>query len=98
MSTNPAIDVRVDMINGMFDLDKDTKDFMNLARQECAALASKLNAARPLTVDVGRFIAALDHIQYVKNLLCDAAILGNELDNRKRRKVEADVAVGALKK
>jgi len=88
MSGNPAVDVRIDMINGMFDRDQDTLDFMKLAQTECAAMATKLNAARPATIDVGRFIAALDHIQYVKNLLCDAAILGKELENRKKRKVD----------
>ena len=85
---NPAIDVRVDMVNGNFELNKESKAFMNFAREECAALAKKLGDARPPTADVGRFIAALDHLQILKNLLCDSVIIGNELENRKKRKLD----------
>lgn len=83
---NDAIDVRVDMINGQFELDQETLLFMKIARVECAALADKLNKARPATLDVGRFIAAIDHLQQVKNILCDSAIIGGEMSNRKKRK------------
>lgn len=90
---NPAetIQIRVDMLNGSFDLDPETLAFMKLSRETIAAAADTLNKARPQNANVGRFIAAIDHLQQTKNLFCDAVILGNEEENRKlakKRKAE----------
>ena len=78
------------MINGQFDLDAETIAFMKLARETISEAAEKLSKARPQNANVGRFIAAVDHLQQSKNLFCDAAILGNEEANRtaaKKRKL-----------
>lgn len=91
MNPAEAIQVRVDMINGQFGLDEETLKFMRLVREEIAALAEKLSKARPESANIGRFIAAVDHLQQTKNLFCDAAILGNEEDNRAKKRKAADV-------
>jgi hypothetical protein len=85
MNSNESVKLRVDMIDGMFQLDDATKDFMTRVRTEVAALAARLAATAPATCDVGRFIAATDHLQQAKNLYCDAAILGREAANRREK-------------
>lgn len=88
MSGGPkdAVQVRVDMINGHFELSEETVQFMNFVRTASAEFAQQMVARAPATCDIGRLIAAVDHIQATKNLFCDAAILGNETDSRKKRK------------
>lgn len=85
-----AISVRVDMINGQFNLDQPTLDFMKLVREKTSTLGQELRDAAPATCDVGRFIAAMDSLQKTKNLYCDAAIIGKESSNRKKRKLEEE--------
>lgn len=86
MSHIPAVQVRLDMINGMFDLDEPTTLFMKFARSKISDLAKELVDAAPSTVDVGRLIATIDALQAAKDVVCAAAILGKETDSRKKRK------------
>lgn len=90
MNKIEAISVRVDMINGQFDLNDETTKFMKLVREKHSQLAKELQDAAPETCDVGRFIAALDSLQHTKNLFCDSAIIGSETTSRKKRKIETE--------
>lgn len=83
-----AVKLRIDFINGQFPLDKPTTDFMAFVRAEMAATARRIAERSPDSCDVGRFIAAMDHLQQAKNLLCDSAILGLEANARKKRKTD----------
>jgi hypothetical protein len=80
-----TIQLRVDLINGQFELDQKTKDFMVEVRINIATVANELVNLSPGTCDVDRFIAALDHLQQAKNLFCDSAILGLEAKRRKEQ-------------
>lgn len=77
------------MINGMFELDQATKDFMPTVRRKIEALATELVKEVPDTCDIGRVIAAVDLLQQAKNTFIDAAILGCEAASRKRKATEA---------
>lgn len=55
---------------------------MAAVRINIATVANELRVLAPGTCDVGRFIAALDHLQQAKNLFCDSAILGLEAKRR----------------
>lgn len=79
----PDIDLRVDLINGNFELNDESIIFMTLVRTRIHDLAVELVDACPDDANVGRLIAAIDHLQLTKNLFCDAIILGNEARNRK---------------
>lgn len=82
----PAVQVRADMINGQFEVSAETSEYMTLVRKTLADAASILKNAAPAHTDVGRLIAALDSLQHTKNLFCDAVLIGNELETRKKRK------------
>lgn len=84
-----TIQLRIDMIDGRFDLDSDTVVYMNYARKRIQELAKELNNVRPANFDNGRFIAAIDHLQQAKNLFCDAAILGDEAARRRKKRAIA---------
>lgn len=88
MSTpaDESIKLRIDMLNGHFDLTAPTTDFMNIVRQEIERTARTLNETRPADVDIGRFIAAIDHLQQAKNLFCDSVILGEEAQTRRKKR------------
>lgn len=88
MNKNEAAVLRADFINGQFELNDETKEFMNWVRTECGKLAHEALARAPTTTNPGRFIAALDSLQATKNLFCDAVIQGNEEDAREKRKQE----------
>lgn len=85
----PAVAVRADMINGRFELDEKTVTYMDRARVQIQACVESLKSDAPSTIDVGRLIAFIDAMQAAKNILCDAVILGSELDTRKRARTEA---------
>lgn len=84
MNNNPAVQVRLDMIDGMFDLRAETTDYMKSVRKSVSDVARSVVEGAPEDVDVGRIIAALDALQQVKNVLCDAAIIGSEKTKRAR--------------
>lgn len=92
MDNIPAISLRLDMIDGTFDLDSETTAYMATTRKAIAELAKSLAASAPSTCDVGRLIAAIDHLQQAKNILCDSAILGCEAETRKRKRVNDNTA------
>lgn len=94
MNNNDALQLRVEFVNGQFDLDADTLEFMKVVRAEIAGVAARLRDVAPETCDVGRFIAAVDHLQQTKNLFCDSAILGCEATTRKRRKTATAATTG----
>ena len=81
-----AVKVRADMINGQFVINEETTKFMTQVRKVLGQAGMDLAAAAPDHVDVGRLIAALDSLQHTKNLFCDAVLIGNEAENRKKRK------------
>ena len=83
--TVDVIKLRVDFLNGTFDLEDDTKAFMNMARFEIETAARKIYEGRPKKFDYGRFVAAMDAMQHAKNLFCDSAILGSEHAKRASR-------------
>ncbi len=85
IGTVDVIKLRVDFLNGTFDLEDDTKAFMNTARSEMETAARKIYEGRPKNFDYGRFIAAVDAMQHAKNLFCDSAILGSEHAKRASR-------------
>jgi len=85
MSTD-AIELRIAMVDGRFDLTDETVEFMNKVRSELAATLRSLATQRPPEYDYGRFVAFCDAVQAAKNVACDSAILGNELATRKRAK------------
>ena len=88
MDEVPAIKVRIDMVNGQFDLKDEDVAYMKLVREQTSQLAKKLAEEAPKTSNIGRIIAATDALQQVKNLYCDAAILGREEANRRSEKTE----------
>lgn len=86
MNKNEAVKLRVEMIDENFDLGEEELKFIKLSRELISELADKLSKACPTNANVGRFIAAIDHLQQTKYLVSDAVTLGAEEDNRKRRK------------
>lgn len=81
----PHLLVRTGMLDGTYDLDESSVEYMKLARKLHVEMAEKLLKAAPQHIDVGRFTAAFDSLQHSKNLFCDAVIIGNETENRKKR-------------
>lgn len=86
-AANPALALRVDLIDGQFDLSGETLAFMNAVRTEIKKTARLIVSMAPRDCDTGRLIAAVDSLQHTKNLFCDAAILGCEAEARKKRKL-----------
>ena len=82
-----AVSLRVDMINGHFYLAEEDTKFITLVRETMSLAAREIQTHAPDTCDIGRIIAGMDALQVAKNLFCDAAILGKEADNRKKRKM-----------
>lgn len=82
----PAVKVRADMIDGRFDVSEATTKFMAQVREVLGQAGQDLANVAPSHVDVGRLIAALDSLQHTKNLFCDAVLIGNETESRKKRK------------
>ena len=72
---DPAINARVKLINGYFDLPADTPPYMKAVREAISGAAQKIQAALPAAYDAGRVIAGLDKLQEAKDTLCVAAIL-----------------------
>lgn len=73
-----ALEKRVAMINGRFELDKPTLDAMNEIREISDAYARTLHCIftrAGLKADIGRAIATVDAVQACKNMACDALIL-----------------------
>jgi len=72
-----AVEARVEMINGMFDLPDATREAMKHVRAatETAARAVRAAVEAAPAHDKGRLIAALDALQAAKNVACDALIL-----------------------
>ncbi len=79
-----VVKLRIDFLNGTFDLEDDTKAFMNMARSEMETAARKIDQGRPKEFDYGRWVAAVDAMQHAKNLFCDSAIIGGEHEKRKK--------------
>jgi hypothetical protein len=74
-----ALEKRVEMVNGYFDLSAETLQAMKDVRAASEAYARALHEIfkRGLPVDTGRAIATIDHVQLCKNMACDALILPN---------------------
>lgn len=72
-----AVAARVKMVNGQFDLPAQTLKSMGEIREAVAETAEKIAASveRNEKHDIGRLIAALDHLQQAKNIACDSLIL-----------------------
>ena len=71
-----AGDARAAMINGNFTLPEQTLKSMKRIREVTAQAADEINKIlKSDNHDVGRRIAALDHLQQVKNIACDSLIL-----------------------
>lgn len=72
-----AVAARVKMVNGHFDLPAQTLTSMGEIRGVVAEAAEKMAASVECNdkYDVGRLIAALDHLQQAKNIACDSLIL-----------------------
>jgi hypothetical protein len=71
-----AIDARLAMINGNFDLPKNTLEVMPALRAAASAFAQEAAAlVMSVQCDWGRLIAALDLIQQTKDVLLNAVIL-----------------------
>jgi len=84
-----AVQIRAEMVDGQFEISEQATKFMAQVREVLGQAATDLSHAAPAHTDVGRFIAALDALQHTKNLFCDAVIIGNEAQNRKKRKADA---------
>ncbi len=82
MNENPVIKLRCDLLNGNFELDKETVAFMRFAREELSRAANAICAAQPQNADIGRMIAFLDKLQDAKDTVCAAAIIGDESAKR----------------
>lgn len=93
MSENPVVQMRCDLLNGNFEHDKETVEFMRFAREEVARCARAVCAARPKNADVGRVIAFVDKLQDAKDTICAAAIIGDETAKRAEKKRKAEVLV-----
>ncbi len=87
MCENETISLRVDMINGLFELSEEETKFMNFVRDTISKTAEDITKHAPSTCDVGRIIAGVDALQHAKNLFWDATVLGKDADNRKKRKM-----------
>lgn len=73
-----AIEKRVALVNGDFDLTPVTLEAMRDIREAAGAYARELDAIfhrEGVTFDVGRVIATMDHVQQTKLLACDAVAL-----------------------
>ncbi len=92
MSENPVVELRCDLLNGSFELDKETIDFMRFVREELSRSAKAICAARPKNADVGRVIAFVDKLQDAKDTICAAAIIGDENAKRAAKKRKAETA------
>jgi hypothetical protein len=73
------LEPRVMMIDGRFDLPEETVNAMNDIRvsvERCAHYLYEVVFCDPaVKLDMGRAIAAIDLLQQVKNVACDAVIL-----------------------
>jgi hypothetical protein len=73
-----ALDARVAMFNGMFELPGETKAAMSRIREIVAEAGQKIRdiIANPaVKYDTGRLIATFDLLQHVKNTACDSITL-----------------------
>ena len=74
--TDP-VEARVELINGNFDLPKESVDAMRTVRSVISEAAKKLRVAVEAAPkhDKGRLIAALDSLQHAKDTACVSLIL-----------------------
>ncbi len=71
-----ALEARVLMINGWFELPDETKKDMSDVRAAAETFAKSLDVIfKRAKHDKGRAIASIDAIQHAKNIACDALIL-----------------------
>lgn len=76
-----AIEARVALINGNFELAEPQTRFMGIVRQALSNAANEIKSNLPVDdqgqgqYDVGRIVAGLDSLQASKDILCAAAIL-----------------------
>ena len=95
LANMPIIALRLDLINGQFDLEPETTDAMRAARAILAKAGRDVIAVMPKHADIGRTIAFLDMLQAAKDTVCVAAIIGDETKNRagqRKRKERIDDA------
>jgi hypothetical protein len=71
------LEARVEMINGRFDLPKETLEAMDQIRKATETASREIHRAATLVpkYDKGRLIATMDLLQQAKNTACDALIL-----------------------
>jgi hypothetical protein len=82
-----AIDAKLDMINGRFDLPEETVEAMKLIRESLSEVANKVRDnldQKGIKYDVGTMIRFVALIQDAKNLACDAIILPHAPKRQKR--------------
>lgn len=93
LANMPIIALRLDLINGQFDLEPETPDSMRAVRAILQKAARDVIAVMPKHADIGRTIAFLDAVQAAKDTACVAMILGDETKNRaeqRKRKERVD--------
>lgn len=90
MTTNPAVQLRLALINDTCVVDDDAKKYTKDARKAIAELSNKLVNDAPNNCEVGRLIAALDHLRQAAAAFDEAATLGSEAENRKRARTDKE--------
>lgn len=78
-----AIDARIEMINGNFDLPETVPTAMKRVREILAKAAADLKTVvEKEEINVGCMITAMDLLQHAKNKACDAMILPHYKNNK----------------
>lgn len=70
-----AINARVELINGQFNIPDDAVEYVKLVREAISEAARKIRDGLPKTFDVGRIVAGMDKLQEARDTLCAASIL-----------------------
>jgi hypothetical protein len=76
VTRSAAVQARLDMTNGNFNLPDETLAAMKEIRAACSeAQAKVVESVEKVKFDTGRLIHTLDLLQQVKNCACDSVIL-----------------------
>ena len=78
----PPVQLRVDMINGVYDLTETETEFMRVVCNELAQAAQNIMSRAPPHCDTGRLIAFSDALLHAKHIAHDAVIIGSESKKR----------------
>jgi hypothetical protein len=96
MNRNDAVRARLLLLESdEQEYPQETNEFIRTMDEACEKLGALAAEKVPADCDVGRFIAALDHLVTLRHMFWNAAKIGSVIETRKRRRVASNRAAVA---